>query len=72
MRLTAFASIRVYAVDGRRWTKATIVMMLGLVPVALDIVSMCLPVDILLLIHAWFTVFHFWNIRVLYYGGFDP
>lgn len=35
----AFASIRVYAVDGRRWTKATIVMMLGLVPVALDIYS---------------------------------
>ncbi|OSX61480.1 hypothetical protein POSPLADRAFT_1144222 [Postia placenta MAD-698-R-SB12] len=36
-RLTAFASIRVYAIDGRRWTKAAIVMMLGLVPVAINI-----------------------------------
>ncbi|EED83346.1 predicted protein [Postia placenta Mad-698-R] len=33
----AFASIRVYAIDGRRWTKAVIVMMLGLAPVAINI-----------------------------------
>ncbi|EED81373.1 predicted protein [Postia placenta Mad-698-R] len=33
----AFASIRVYAIDGRRWTKATIIVMLGLVPIALNI-----------------------------------
>ncbi|EED81632.1 predicted protein [Postia placenta Mad-698-R] len=33
----AFASIRVYAIDGRRWTKAVIVMMLGIVPVAINI-----------------------------------
>ncbi|EED81378.1 predicted protein [Postia placenta Mad-698-R] len=37
MWLAAFASIRVYAIDGRRWTKAAIVMMLGLVPVAINI-----------------------------------
>ncbi|EED81631.1 predicted protein [Postia placenta Mad-698-R] len=34
----AFVSIRVYAIDGRQWMKATIVMLLGLVPVALNIV----------------------------------
>ncbi|EED82963.1 predicted protein [Postia placenta Mad-698-R] len=33
----AFASIRVYAIDGRQWTKAIIVMMLGLFPVAINI-----------------------------------
>ncbi|EED83341.1 predicted protein [Postia placenta Mad-698-R] len=33
----AFVSIRVYAIDNRRWTKAAIVMMLGLVPVAINI-----------------------------------
>ncbi|KAF9802629.1 hypothetical protein IEO21_09861 [Rhodonia placenta] len=32
-----FASIRVYAIDGRRWTKAAIVMTLGLIPFALNI-----------------------------------
>ncbi|EED81633.1 predicted protein [Postia placenta Mad-698-R] len=37
MRSPAFASIRVYAIDGCRWTKATIVMMLGLVPIAINI-----------------------------------
>ncbi|EED81370.1 predicted protein [Postia placenta Mad-698-R] len=37
MWLAAFASIRVYAIDGRRWSKAAIVMLLGLVPVALNI-----------------------------------
>ncbi|EED81367.1 predicted protein [Postia placenta Mad-698-R] len=35
----AFASIRVYAIDGRQWTKAAIVMMLGLVPVAINIAT---------------------------------
>ncbi|EED83394.1 predicted protein [Postia placenta Mad-698-R] len=35
----AFASIRVYAIDGRRWMKAATVMMLGLVPVAINIYS---------------------------------
>ncbi|KAF9806034.1 hypothetical protein IEO21_08840 [Rhodonia placenta] len=33
----AFASIRVYAIDGRRWTKAAIMMVLGLVPIAINI-----------------------------------
>lgn len=58
MRFTAFASIRVYAIDGRQWTKAIIVMMLGLLPVAINIVSMYLTVDTLVLIRAWFTVRH--------------
>ncbi|OSX61477.1 hypothetical protein POSPLADRAFT_1145671 [Postia placenta MAD-698-R-SB12] len=33
----SFASIRVYALDSRRWMKAAIVMMLGLMPVAINI-----------------------------------
>ncbi|EED81368.1 predicted protein [Postia placenta Mad-698-R] len=37
----AFASIRVYAIDGRQWTKAIIAMMLGLVPVAINIIFWC-------------------------------
>lgn len=69
MRLTAFASIRVYAIDGRQWTKSIIVMMLGLVPVAINIVSMYFTVDILVLICAWFTVQRVSSIHVCYYGG---
>ncbi|OSX61456.1 hypothetical protein POSPLADRAFT_1144526 [Postia placenta MAD-698-R-SB12] len=32
-----FASIRVFAIDGRQWRNASVVMILGLVPVALNI-----------------------------------
>ncbi|KAF9806033.1 hypothetical protein IEO21_08839 [Rhodonia placenta] len=37
MWLIAFASIRVYAIDSRRWMRAAIVMMLGLMPVVINI-----------------------------------
>ncbi|EED79436.1 predicted protein [Postia placenta Mad-698-R] len=53
----AFASLRVYAIDGRRWTKATVVMMLGLVPVATNIASIQPPVYVISLINASFTSF---------------
>lgn len=56
MWLTAFTSIRVYAIDGQQWMKASVVMILGLVPVTLNIVNIFLTVDIMSLIHAWFTV----------------
>lgn len=39
MWLTAFTSIRVYAIDGQQWMKASVVMILGLVPVTLNIVN---------------------------------
>lgn len=35
----AFASIRVFAIDGRQWRNASVVLILGLVPVALNIYS---------------------------------
>lgn len=56
MWLIAFASIRVYAIDSRRWMRAAIVMMLGLMPVVINIVSIYFTVDIISLIHASFTV----------------
>ncbi|KAF9811469.1 hypothetical protein IEO21_06585 [Rhodonia placenta] len=34
-----FGSGRVYAIDGHQWTKATVVMILGLVPVVLNIAN---------------------------------
>ncbi|EED81369.1 predicted protein [Postia placenta Mad-698-R] len=36
----SFASIRVYAIDSRRWMRAAIVMMLGLMPVAINIAAL--------------------------------
>lgn len=56
---TAFAAIRVYAINGRRWEMAAVVMVLGLVPVVQNMVRHTLIQVLFTLTHvAAHCVFH--------------